>query len=115
MLETMKQASEVIMTHPKTGVAVIAAVKINNWWVDWGSELIDQLTSIAGLVLVIVLIFYHLQKTIKIKRESQNISNKIKIESAESNHELKEKLRKEIADEAKLLTEIDDKLNNKVR
>lgn len=110
MLETIKQASEAVMTHPKTGVAVIAAVKVNNWWVDWGSELIDQLTSIAGLILVIVLIFYHLQKTIKIKRESQSISNKIRIESAENNHELKEKLRKEIADEARLIVEVNSKI-----
>jgi hypothetical protein len=102
-------------THPKTGVAVIAAVKVNNWWVDWGSELIDQLTSIAGLILVIVLICYHFLQTKKTALENKDISNKIRIESAENNHELKEKLRKEIADEAKLIAELDDKLNNKVR
>jgi hypothetical protein len=102
-------------THPKTGVAVIAAVKVNNWWVDWGSELIDQLTSIAGLILVIVLICYHFLQTKKTALENKDISNKIRIESAENNHELKEKLRKEIADEAVLIAELDDKLNNKVR
>jgi len=99
MVETIKQVSEAVVTHPKTGIAVIATVKANNWWADWGSEIIDQLTSIAGLILVIVLIFYHLYKTIKIKREGEEISSKIRNESAKNNHELKEQLRKEIAEE----------------
>jgi len=53
---------EAILANPKTGWFVLAVTGAEKAWLDWGIPLIDGLSSIAGLVLILVLIRKHLKK-----------------------------------------------------
>ena len=66
----MKDIVQEIVTHPKTSWLTVAMTSFSNWWVDWGSPLVDALASISGLILVLVLIRYHWQNTKKIMRDN---------------------------------------------
>ena len=55
----MKQQLTELAQSAKGGWLALAATQISNWWVDYGSPLIDASASIGGLVLIIVLIRYH--------------------------------------------------------
>jgi len=60
MKEEAKQLAEIASNQPKTGSLLAAAMAwINAHWVDWGQPLIQMFTSIAGLVLVVMLIRKH--------------------------------------------------------
>ncbi len=72
MKEELRQTAEAIASHPKTAVAVAAASNFNTWWLDWGSPIVDAITSILGVVLITVLIRYHWQNTKKVIKESKD-------------------------------------------
>lgn len=74
MKEGVNQTVEVIASHPKTAVPVAAASNFNTWWLDWGSPIVDAITSILGIVLVSVLIRYHWQNTKKVINENEKES-----------------------------------------
>lgn len=59
----MSEITEAVISNPKTSYFAIAITNFSNWWVEWGNPLISAATSIGGLILTIVLIRYHLQKT----------------------------------------------------
>lgn len=71
MKDELKHAVEAIASHPKTAVAVAAASNFNTWWLDWGSPVVDAITSVLGIVLISVLIRYHWQNTKKVIKESE--------------------------------------------
>lgn len=77
MLSDLKTNAAQIVTSTKTAVGVTIGAYISDWYVNWGSPLISALTSIAGLIMIIILIRYHLINTKKIqlelkKQEEQN-------------------------------------------
>lgn len=49
----------VVVEHPKTSAAVLAVTGAERFWLDWGSWVVDALYSVAGLVLVCLLIYKH--------------------------------------------------------
>lgn len=74
MKEEIKQTAEAIASHPKTAVAVTGLANLNVWWLDYGEPLIKALTSIAGLIVVILLMIKHsldLKDRISKKNEEQ--------------------------------------------
>ena len=66
MKEELKQTVEAIASHPKTSVAVTAVANANVWWFDYGEPVIKALTSIFGLVVIVLLIVKH---ALDIKKE----------------------------------------------
>ncbi len=77
MLSELKTNAAQVVASTKTAFWVTISAYISEWYVDWGSPLISALTSIAGLIMIIILIRYHLINTKKIqlelkKQEEQN-------------------------------------------
>jgi hypothetical protein len=70
MKEEAKQIGEAIASHPKTS-AVIAASPIYAW-INNLNPILDFVATIAGIVLVGVLIRYHWQNTKKIMKENKD-------------------------------------------
>lgn len=56
-------------TSPKTALAAMFGVNFNAWYVEYGSPILSFLTSIAGLIMIAVLVRYHLMNTKKIQME----------------------------------------------
>lgn len=71
MKDEVKQAAEVIVNHPKTAVAVGSLAQINAWWMEWGSPITQMVTSILGVILLIVLIRKHWHDGSAKKNESK--------------------------------------------
>ena len=59
MTSPIKESIKAIIEHPKTSAGVLAVTGAERCWLDWGSWIVDALYSIAGLVLVCVLIYKH--------------------------------------------------------
>lgn len=66
MKEEIKQVVEAISSHPKTSVALVAAVNTNTWWIDYGEPIVKVSTSILGLVVLGLLVVKHI---LDIKKE----------------------------------------------
>ncbi len=66
----MSDLTEAVISNPKTSFLAIAITNFSNWWIEWGNPLISAATSICGLVLTIVLIRYHIQKTKELLEKS---------------------------------------------
>ena len=73
MKEEIKHATEAIVNHPKTAVAVTGLANLNVWWMDYGEPLVKALTSILGLVVIILLVIKHF---LDIKEQLSNKENK---------------------------------------
>ena len=58
MRESAKQAVEAIASHPKASTGIVA-IFTSNVWLDYGEPIIKGLTSIFGLVVLILLIVKH--------------------------------------------------------
>lgn len=58
MKEEIKQATEVVVGHPKASMVITAAFT-SNVWLDYGQPIIQGLTSIVGLVVVTLLAIKH--------------------------------------------------------
>lgn len=65
MKDEIKQTIEAVTSHPKTAVAVTAAVNTNAWWLDY-EPTIKALTSVLGLIVLVLLIVKH---ALDIKKE----------------------------------------------
>ena len=72
----MGQITEAIVSSPKTSFFAVAVTNFSNWWIDWGSPIVSAVTSILGLVLLIILIRYHLQNLKRLIRENEEYKKK---------------------------------------
>lgn len=59
MKEEIKQTAEIIASHPKTAVAVTGLANLNVYWLDYGEPIVKALTSIVGLIVIILLAVKH--------------------------------------------------------
>lgn len=59
MKEEIKQTAEVIASHPKTAVAVTGLANAHVYWIDYGEPIVKALTSVIGLVVIILLAIKH--------------------------------------------------------
>ena len=69
MKEEIKQAAEIIISHPKTALAVTGMANFNAWYGTY-EPIAKFATSLLGIVLVCVLIIKHsldIKKTLKNK------------------------------------------------
>ena len=67
MKDTIKQATETILTHPKASFAV-TTIFTSHAWLDYGEPLVKALTSIFGLCVVVAILVKHvldIKKAIK--------------------------------------------------
>ena len=72
MKDEIIKVAEAVGTHPKTAAIIVGATGFNRWMVDWGTPMMDFVTWGLGVTLVCVLIRYHWQNTIKLKKENEN-------------------------------------------
>ena len=72
-LEAAKHAADAALQNPNLAWAVIASAWIQTWWIDWGSSLMDALTSFLGVVMLLILIRLHLYKTKNIIEENKKL------------------------------------------
>jgi len=61
----IKQAIEVVATHPKTTV-VVTAFFTSNVWLNYGEPIIKGVTSVVGLAVLFALLVKHI---LDIKKE----------------------------------------------
>lgn len=58
--DELKSAAEAVSSHPKTSSLLTGVIAwVNAHWVDWGQPIVNALTSIAGLILIVILIKKH--------------------------------------------------------
>jgi hypothetical protein len=62
MKEEIKHLTEVVLNNPKVSVLAVTITQIEMWWVNWANPLVDAAATIAGFILVLVLINYHAKK-----------------------------------------------------
>ncbi len=67
----MSEVTEAVLSNPKTSLLAVMVTNLSNWWIDWGSPIIDATASVLGVVLLIILIRYHLHKTSAIIKDSK--------------------------------------------
>ena len=72
-LEAAKHAADAALQNPSLAWAVIPITWIQTWWIDWGSSLMDALTSFLGVVMLLILIRLHLYKTKNIIEENKKL------------------------------------------
>ena len=58
MKEEIKQATEVIASHPKTTI-VVTGFFTSHAWLDYGEPLVKGVTSIIGLAVLVALLVKH--------------------------------------------------------
>jgi len=61
MLTTIKDAGSELLTNPQVGWSAAIILQFKVHWEQWGSPLIDGLSTVAGLILVCVLIYKNIQ------------------------------------------------------
>jgi len=66
-----KQIIEAIISNPKLGYFAVFITTLETWWIEWGNPLISAVSSILGVVLLVILILYHFQNLIKLIRENK--------------------------------------------
>ena len=86
-LEAAKQAADAALQNPNLAWAVIPITWIQTWWIDWGSSLMDALTSFLGALMLIILIRLHLHKTRNIIEENKRLKSENTEKLAASNAE----------------------------
>ena len=69
MFSDIKTNVAQIATSTKTAFWTTIGVYISDWYVEWGNPLISALTSMLGLVMLVILIRYHLLNTKKVQNE----------------------------------------------
>lgn len=70
----MREIIETVISDPKTSYFAVFLTNVSNWWVDWGSPIVDAAASLLGIILLVVLIRYHLQKTKELLKSNKNKS-----------------------------------------
>ena len=87
-VEAVKHAADAALQNPNLAWAVIPITWIQTWWIEWGSNLMDALTSFLGVIMLLILIRLHLYKTKniieenkKLKRENTATLNACKVKS----------------------------------
>tara|TARA_R100000951_G_C2583716_1_gene162728 strand:- start:52 stop:270 length:219 start_codon:yes stop_codon:yes gene_type:complete len=65
MNETTKQVIEAVASNPKTSTVITAAVT-SNVWLDYGEPAVKVVTSLLGLVVLVLLVVKH---ALDIKKE----------------------------------------------
>ena len=71
MSETIKQATETILTHPKASF-VVTTLFTSHAWLDYGEPIVKALTSIVGLCVVVAILVKHvldIKKAIKTDKD----------------------------------------------
>lgn len=69
MFSNIKTNVAQMAASTKTAAGLTVSAYISEWYVDWGSPLISALTSVLGLVMLVILIRYHLLNTKKVQNE----------------------------------------------
>lgn len=65
MREEIKQVTEAIVSHPKASLAITAVINANAW-TDYAEPIVKIVTSILGIVVLILLVTKH---ALDIKKE----------------------------------------------
>ena len=72
MNENTRQVVEVVTSHPKVSVALVAASQANIRWMDYAEPYIKDITNILGVVVLALLVVKHV---IDIKNSLSNKDN----------------------------------------
>lgn len=56
MSEGIKETVQAILSNPKVATAITASTMYQTWWMEWGNPLFDALATIAGFILVVIMI-----------------------------------------------------------
>ena len=59
MNENTRQVVEVVTSHPKVSVALVAASQANIRWMDYAEPYIKDITNILGVVVLALLVVKH--------------------------------------------------------
>lgn len=57
--EGARQTVEIVASHPKTTVVITGLVNVHAFWMDYGEPIVKALTSVVGLVVIILLAIKH--------------------------------------------------------
>lgn len=73
MKEELKQmagdVAQQAISNPKSATAIGLLANFNAWYVEYGSAILQFLTSLFGLILILVLIKYHWANGRKVQME----------------------------------------------
>lgn len=73
MKEELKQmageTAQQVISNPKSATAIGVLANFNAWYVEYGSAILQFLTSLFGLILILVLIKYHWANGRKVQME----------------------------------------------
>ena len=73
MNESARQTIEVITSHPKVSVVLVAASQANVRWMDYADPYIKDITTILGVTVLFLLVVKH---TIDIYKSLSNKGDK---------------------------------------
>ena len=59
MNENTRQVVEVVTSHPKVSVALVAASQANIRWMDYAEPYIKDITNVLGVVVLALLVVKH--------------------------------------------------------
>ena len=59
MNEETKQVIEVITSHPKVSIGLVAASQANIRWMDYAEPYIKDITTVLGVVILALLVVKH--------------------------------------------------------
>lgn len=59
MNENVRQTIEVITSHPKVSVALVAASQANVRWMDYADPYIKDITTVLGVTVLFLLVVKH--------------------------------------------------------
>ena len=59
MNENTRQAIELVTTHPKVSVALVAASQANIRWMDYAEPYIKDITNVLGGIVLALLVVKH--------------------------------------------------------
>lgn len=70
----IKEVAQVVITSPKSVAVVttLTATHLQGWLIDWFNPIIGALTSVASLVVLVIVGRYHWYNTKKVKKENAN-------------------------------------------
>jgi len=71
MKESVKEITEAVANNPKLSLAVTTALT-SNVWVDWGMPIVQGVTSIFGMIVVILLAIKHGNDVKNILKDEKN-------------------------------------------
>ena len=73
MLAEIKVIAQEVVSNPTvTPIAALAATKVSYTYIEWANVALEIGTSVLGIVMLIVLIRYHYQKTKALIKENKD-------------------------------------------